>query len=401
MRLRDTFRSAIRSLRGNRLRTALTALGTIIGVASVVIVLAVGEGARASVEDRIRSMGTNLLTVRPGAASFGPVQTGSVETLSLADAEAIARVPGVAAVAPEIAGSAQIRHLEENTTAQVLGVTASYFEVKSLDVASGLGLGVLDDATRARVVVLGANVADDLFGSDNPLGERVQIRGIAFRVIGVLAEVGDAGFSSPDDVVLVPLSTHAGTLFGSDHLTTLSLRAMSEDDTAAVVERTTALLRARHALRDDEEDDFSVRSQSEILRTMSSITGTLTALLGSIALVSLVVGGIGIMNIMLASVTERTREIGVRMAVGARRSDILSQFLLEAVIVSLGGGVAGLALGTCVAFAIAQLGGWTTIVPLYGVALALGVSVVVGVVFGAAPARRAASLDPVEALRQE
>lgn len=402
MRILEIARSALRSLRGNRLRTGLTALGTIIGVASVVIVLAVGEGARASVEARIRALGTNLLTVRPGAGGFGPVRSGTVETLTLADAEAIRRLPGVRAVSPELSGSAQIRRLTENTNASVTGVTPDYFTVKDLEVASGLAVTPMDDTTHARVAVLGVNVVEDLFGEDaNPLGETIQIRGIAFRVVGVLEEVGDAGFSSPDDVVLVPYSVHAGVLFGNDKPSMLSVQVADESQNDATIERMTSILRLRHELRADEDDDFSIRSQAEMRQVMSSVTGTLTALLGAVALVSLVVGGIGIMNIMLASVHERTREIGVRMAVGARRRDILLQFLFEAVIVSLGGGLAGVVLGVAGSTAVATFAGWTTVVPLYGVVLSLGVSIVVGVVFGVGPARRAASLDPVEALRSE
>ncbi len=401
MRLRDAVASAIQSLRGNRMRTALTALGTVIGVASVVIVLAMGEGAQASVADRVRALGTNILTVRPGAGGFGPVRTGSVETLTLTDAEAIARLPGVRAVSPEASGSAQLRYLGANTSASVVGVTDAYFVVRTLDIASGLGISSMDDASRARVVVLGSNVASDLFGATSPLGERVQIRGIAFRVVGVLAQVGDAGFISPDDQVYVPLSVHTGALFGGTSLSQISVAIQREDQAAEVTARIASLLRLRHALRDDQDDDFSVRSQTEMLKTMSAITGTLTALLSAVALVSLVVGGIGIMNIMLASVTERTREIGVRMAVGARRRDVLVQFLLESVVVSLAGGLAGTLLGVLGAMAIARFGGWSMIVPTYGVVLALGVSALVGVIFGVGPARRAASLDPVEALRQE
>jgi putative ABC transport system permease protein len=401
MRAVEVARSALRSLRSNRLRTGLTALGTIIGVASVVIVLSVGEGARVSVEERIRALGTNLLTVRPGAGGFGPVRVGTVNTLTLEDARAIAELPGVRAVAPQILGSAQVRHLTENVSAQVVGVTEAYFAVKGLDIASGLGITEMDDATRARVAVLGTNVARDLFVGQSPLGETVQIRGIAFRVIGVLAAVGDAGWESPDDVVIVPLATHSGVLFGVDTPSMVNVQVVDESANDRTIARITALLRLRHALREDEDDDFSVRSQTEMREAMSSITGTLTALLGAVALVSLVVGGIGIMNIMLASVQERTREIGVRMAVGARRRDILVQFLLEAVVVSLVGGLTGVVVGVACAAAIASFGGWTTVVPLYGVALALFVSVLVGVVFGVGPARRAAALDPVEALRAE
>lgn len=397
----QVLRTALRSLRGNRVRTALTALGTIIGVASVVVVLAVGEGASADVEGRIRSMGTNLLTIRPGTGGFGPVRSGSVQTLTLKDAEALAGISGVVAVAPEVDGMAQIRHLTENTNAKVIGVTGTYLGIRNLEIASGLSFDVVDLQQRRRIAILGANVAQDLFADESPVGQRIQIRGVPFRVVGALTAVGESGFGSADDNVLVPLSTHQGVLFGQDHLSSIGLQVEHEDLTDAVQARIEQLLRLRHRLRSDQEDDFFVRSQTEMLKTMSAITGTLTALLGAVALVSLIVGGIGIMNIMLASVRERTREIGVRMAVGARRRDILLQFLAEAVVVSLGGGLVGLMLGLGGARAVAHFAGWSVVVPPYAVALALGVSLTVGVVFGVAPARRAAQLDPVEALRTE
>ncbi len=401
MLIRETVRTAVRSLAQNRMRTALTALGMIIGVGSVVAVLAVGEGAQASVAGRIRALGTNLLYVRPAFGRAGAVRTGSTETLTRADADAIAELPGVAAVAPEVNGSAQIRFLENNQTASVYGVTAAYLEVRTLEVASGLGFDEVDDQQRRRVAILGANVAGDLFGGREPLGQRVQIQGIAFRVIGVLAPKGDAGFLSPDDMVLVPLSTHQGVLFGQDHLSAISIQVADESMAASLQERISQLLRLRHRLRPDQDSDFDVRSQTEMLQTFGAITSTFTVLLGGVAAVSLLVGGIGIMNIMLVSVRERTREIGVRMAVGARRRDILLQFLVEAIVVSLFGGLIGIALGYLAALLIARLGGWDTIVPLYAVALSLTVSVVIGLVFGVGPARRAAHLDPVEALRQE
>lgn len=401
MLIRETIRTAIRSLAQNRMRTSLTALGMVIGVAAVVAVLAVGEGAQSSVEGRIRALGTNLLYVRPSFGRSGGVRSGRVETLTRADARAIASLPGVSAVAPEVSGSAQIRHREVNQNASVLGVTPAYLSVRALEVSAGLGFDAADDVQRRRVAIIGANVATDLFGHEQPLGARIQILGISFRVIGVLAAKGDAGYSSPDDTVLVPLGTHQGVLFGQDHLTSISVQATNEGEALVVQERIEQLLRLRHRLRADEEDDFSVRSQTEMLETFGAITSTFTVLLGGVAAVSLLVGGIGIMNIMLVSVRERTREIGVRMAVGARRRDILLQFLVEAVVVSLFGGLVGLALGYLLALLIARFGGWETVVPLYAVVMSIGVSVGVGLVFGVGPARRAARLDPVEALRHE
>jgi putative ABC transport system permease protein len=401
MVIRETMRTAWRSLASNRLRTALTALGMVIGVAAVVAVLAIGEGARASVEGRIRSLGSNLMMVRPGAGHQGPVRSGSVETLTRQDAAALGTLEGVSAVSPEASGSAQVRYRENNLSSSIAGVTPAYFTIRSLDIEQGLGLTLLDEQQNRRVAVIGVNVADTLFGRQSALGARVQIRGLTFRVVGVLAAKGDQAASSPDDLVLVPLSTHQNALFGKSFLSTISAQLADEKEVADVQARIENLLRLRHHLRPDQDSDFNVRSQTEMLQTMGEITGTFTTLLGSVAAVSLLVGGIGIMNIMLVSVRERTREIGVRMAVGARRRDVLLQFLVEAVVVSISGGIVGVGLGYLAAYAIARIGGWDTVVPMYSVVLSLGVSVAIGLVFGVGPARRAAHLDPVEALRQE
>jgi putative ABC transport system permease protein len=397
----ETVRTAVRALWSNKLRTALTTLGMIIGVSAVVTMLALGEGARASVEGHIRSMGSNLLSISPGAPMRGPVRTGSVNTMTTDDAEAIAELPGVIAVAPESMGSAQVRYLEQNMSSTVIGTTPAYIAARSFEVASGDCFTENDIHGRRRVAVIGSNVAETLFGNLSPLGERIQIKGISFRVVGVLEEKGDQGFMNPDDQILVPLSTHQGVLFGLDYLSSISVQVESEDAMDGVQAEIERLLRLRHRIREGADDDFHVRSQTEMLETMNQVTGTFTALLGGVAAVSLLVGGIGIMNIMLVSVRERTREIGLRLAVGARRRDILLQFLVESVIVSLAGGLAGLGLGYAAAEVVAQLAGWDTVVRLYSVVLSLATSFGIGVVFGVGPARRAALMDPVEALRQE
>jgi putative ABC transport system permease protein len=401
MLIRETAKSAWRSLASSRLRTLLTMLGMIIGTGAVVAVLGIGEGAKSSVEGRIRSLGSNLLMVRPSfVAGGGGLRSGQAQTLTPGDAEALLALDGVAAVAPEMSASAQLRYLSKNQTASVVGVTPAYFDVRALPVQSGVGLSDLDEQRRSRVVVLGASLAQELYGAASPLGTRLQINGAAFRVLGVLAAKG-AGMGSPDDSVFVPLSSHESVLFGRDYLSTISLQLDSEEHAAAVVAQSEQLLRLRHRLRSEQPSDFEVRSQAEMLETMGEIMGTFTMLLGSVAAVSLIVGGIGIMNIMLVSVRERTREIGVRMAVGARRGDILRQFLFEAVAVSLAGGAIGVGLGYGAAQLLARFGQWQTIVPPYAIALALGVSFVIGIAFGVGPARRAARLDPVEALRFE
>ncbi len=401
MMIGETVRTAWRSLSSNRMRTALTGLGMVIGVAAVVAVLSVGEGAKDQVEGRIRSLGSNLLTVRPESGRSGGVRSGSVQTLTLGDAEALRQIPGVLAVSPEVGGNAQVRYREQNQSAQIMGVMPDYLQVRALELGQGLGFTELDIRERQRVAIIGTRIAETLFPNESPLGQRMQIKGIAFRVIGVLAEKGDSGFTSPDEMVLVPITTHQGVLFGQDRVSSIGIAVMTEEEMAAVQAATAQLLRLRHELRDDEEDDFQIRSQTEMLATLGAITGTFTALLGSVAAVSLLVGGIGIMNIMLVSVRERTREIGVRMAVGARRRDVLLQFLVESVVVSLFGGLLGLGLGFGAAALIAKLGGWPTIVPSYAIMLSLCVSIAVGLLFGVGPARRAARMDPVEALRQE
>jgi putative ABC transport system permease protein len=400
MHLGETAKSAWRSLASNRLRTLLTMLGMIIGTGAVVAVLGIGEGARSSIEGRIRSLGSNLLTVKPATAKSGNVRSGTVKTLTRKDAEALEALDGIAAVAPESSGNAQLRYLEKNLSASVVGVTAPYFEVKAITVGSGVGLNESDEAERARVVLIGSNVQTQLYSGTSALGTRLSINGSAFRVVGVLAEKG-SGMGSPDDSVFVPLSTHETALFGQNYVSTINLQLKSEDASPQVMAQIEQVLRLRHRLGEAQANDFEIRSQAEMLETMSQVTGTFTTLLGSVAAVSLIVGGIGIMNIMLVSVRERTREIGVRMAVGARRGDILRQFLVEAVVVSLAGGLLGVGLGYGAAMLLARFGQWSTVVPSYAVGLALGVSVLIGVVFGVGPARSAAKLDPVEALRFE
>ncbi|MBL8786591.1 MAG: ABC transporter permease [Deltaproteobacteria bacterium] len=401
MMILETVRTAWRSLTSNRVRTALTGLGMVIGVAAVVAVLSVGEGAQSQVEGRIRSLGSNLLTVRPEVNRSGAVRSGTVQTLTLEDAEALRVIPGVAAVSPEVSGNAQVRYREQNQSASIMGVMPDYLQVRALEVAQGLSFTDDDIRERSRNAILGATVAKSLFPGESALGQRFQIKGIGFRVIGLLAEKGDSGFSSPDELVLIPITTHQGVVFGSDRVSSVGIAVQTESEMDAVQAASAQLLRLRHGLRDDEDDDVQIRSQTEMLATLSSVTGTFTALLGSVAAVSLLVGGIGIMNIMLVSVRERTREIGVRMAVGARRRDILLQFLVESIVVSLFGGLLGLGIGYGGAALIAKLGGWSTIVPSYAIAMSLGVSIAIGLLFGVGPARRAARLDPVEALRQE
>jgi putative ABC transport system permease protein len=401
MLLWDILRSAVRSLLANRLRTFLTMLGVVIGVGAVVAMIALGEGARANVERSIMSMGTNLLFVRPGAPQRTPVRSGSVETLTPEDAEAAAVTPGIVAGAPEVSRGAQVKYYAANTNSSIMGTTPEYFSVRAFTFVEGEPFTEPDVIAQRRVAVLGSGVADELFGGMSPVGERIQIKGVSFTVVGLLASKGEAGWFNPDNQIVIPITTAQKALFGIDHLTGLSLQLEPNAEMEPIVGELERLLRERHRIREGAENDFEIRTQAEMVQRMGEITGTLTALMGGVAAVSLLVGGIGIMNIMLVSVRERTREIGVRKAVGARRRDILLQFLIEAVLVSVTGGVIGIAVGYGIAAAIARFGGWETMVPAYAVALSVATSVGIGILFGVWPAREAARLDPVEALRYE
>ncbi len=395
MKTRRVIRTAFRSLSGSPLRTALTALGVVIGVAAVVAVIAIGEGARHSAEANIRALGTNLLTVTPdGTPRRRP-------PLSDEDALSLEGLPGVTAVAYEIYYEGLVSYEGESGTHSVVGVGGDYFTIRAIDIARGVALFPDDERDRARVAVIGANVAHSLFGERNPVGERIQIRGTGFRVVGVMAPKGEIGGPSPDDIVIVPAATHRSVIANRFGTMTVIVKIVDDTQSDAVKGRIESLLRLRHGLADGTRDDFKVRSQAALLEALNESADVFTALLGAVAAVSLVVGGIGIMNIMLVSVRERTREIGVRIAIGARRSDVLKQFLVESMVVAFGGGAVGVLLGFVSAYAMARAGGWDMIVPPYAILLGCFVSITVGLVFGVGPARHASRLDPVDALRQE
>ncbi|MCG3184329.1 MAG: Macrolide export ATP-binding/permease protein MacB [Planctomycetes bacterium] len=400
MSLWQTLSAALRALLSNKLRTALTMLGIVIGVAAVVTMLSLGEGARESIEGRISSMGANNLSVRPGQRRQGPVRSGAVQTLENEDAEALRVISGVVRVAPMATGGAQAKYLSANLNTTVIGTTPEYFAINNLELQRGQALSTGHIDGRRRVAVLGSEVALQLFGNLDPVGKRIQLKGLGFEVIGVLAAVGSS-FVSPDDQTFIPISTHQATVFGQDYLTGIAVEVEGEDWVEPVQADIERILRQRHRLLPGDESDFNVMSTKEMLETVSEVTTTFTAFLAAVAAVSLLVGGIGIMNIMLVSVRERTREIGVRMAVGARRRDVLLQFLIEAVVVSMIGGVAGGVFGIVGGVLLA---GWAQVefvLPAYAVVLALAVSFFTGVMFGVWPARHAAGLDPVEALRFE
>jgi putative ABC transport system permease protein len=413
--LSETLSVALNSLAANKLRTLLTALGVIIGVAAVVALMAIGRGSQEAITARITANGANLLTVRPGAANQpGGVggQIGSAQTLTTEDAEALANpqnVPDANLVSPEYNGNGQLVAGSQNTNARLTGVVPAYLPIHNLSMAEGDFVSDEHVASNANVIVLGANIATRLFPDGDALGQTIRVNRQSFKVIGVLAAKGGSGFGSMDDGVIVPLSTAQRKLFGgraiqggATLLSTIVVQAKDETSVSAALEQISATLRECHDLPlSGEGDDFSVINQQDILESVVQTTQTLTLFLGAIAAISLLVGGIGIMNIMLVSVRERTREIGLRKALGARESDILTQFLLEALIISLVGALIGLTLGVLIAMAV-NLSGLITTAPSVGAAaLAVGFAMAIGLFFGIAPARSAARLDPIDALRYE
>jgi putative ABC transport system permease protein len=392
----ELLRLALSRLRTSRLRAALTMLGVIIGVASVVALVGVGQGTTANITSRLNALGTNLLTISPARQS-----SSSTTTLTLDDADAIAKVNGVAAVAPEVSTSATVTRGTTTTTTTIVGTTEAYASVRAYDVWQGTFLTTPAVDLALRVAVLGATTADDLGLTSSDLGSTVEIGGIPFQVIGILQPKGGAGFQDPDDEVVVPVATVQKYFVGGDSVRTIGVSTTDAANQDTVSADITTLLRDRHELAATDEDDFNVFNQTQLLDAANSITATLALLLGGIASISLVVGGIGIMNIMLVSVRERTREIGIRKAVGARGRDILAQFLVEALTLSLLGGLIGIAVGLLVSAGIGRFAGWGFTFSPTTVGVAVLFSLAVGVVFGVWPARQAARLDPIAALRYE
>jgi putative ABC transport system permease protein len=395
-------REGLQSLSYNKLRSALTILGVIIGVGAVIVMVSIGEGAKRKVARNIQGLGTNLLVIRPELDRKGPVRAAAVQTLTLEDALAIgSEVDDAAAVAPEAGGQGQAKYLSKNWNTTILGTNERYLDVNNFRVREGRALEGDDVSGVRKVAVLGATPARELFGDASPLGQTIKVRGVNFDVVGVLEAKGQSGYRDPDDQILVPVTTAQKRLFGQPSLRAINVQVRTEDAMDRAEARIGALLRTRHRLQDGAPDDFNVRNQKEILATMSEVGDTFTALLAAVAAVSMLVGGIGIMNIMLVSVTERTREIGIRKAIGARQRDILFQFLVESVVLSLVGGLLGIALGVGASAIVGAGGTWETSIVGSSIALAFGVAVATGVVFGLYPARKASKLDPIVALRYE
>jgi putative ABC transport system permease protein len=403
-------RVALRALAINKLRSALTMLGIVIGVAAVIVMIAVGAGAQARVEEQIRALGSNLLLVMPGATTAGGVRMGfgSSSTLSEDDVLAINREIPEALAAPALRGSAQVIWGNANWSTQIYGITPEYLDVRQWPLASGRSFEPTEVAGAGKVCLIGSTVAKQLFGTSDPLDQTIRIKRVPFTIIGVLETKGQSLMGTDqDDVILMPLATARTRVIGSANAAkqrsvgTIWVKVADGVEAGTVEGQVRALLRQRHRLQAGADDDFSLRNLAEVMAAQEASSRVLALLLAAVASVSLLVGGIGIMNIMLVSVTERTREIGLRMAVGARTRDILGQFLVEAVTLSLIGGLVGVALGMGGAMAIATFAGWRVLLSPAAVGLAVAFAFVIGVFFGFYPARKAARLNPVEALRFE
>lgn len=402
---RDIVQETFWSLSANKVRSGLTILGIVIGIASVITMVSIGQGAQSSIASSIQSIGSNLIIVSPGAQRGSNVSAGrgSSQTLTVDDANAIKMdIQGIKAVAPEVSRRYQMTAKGTNTNTQVVGTVPDYLIVRNVAVDSGTFITDNQVRTSNKVVVLGPTVRDDLFGvGANPIGQTIRIKNVDFEVIGVTLAKGGSGFSNPDDSVYVPLTAAQHFLSGDTFVSSISIAASDSSTIASVQQEVNDLLMKRHTISDPQLADFSLMNQADIIATASSITGTFTILLASIAGISLLVGGIGIMNMMLTTVTERTREIGLRKAVGIRKEYILWQFLSEAVALTFFGGVTGVLLGWIASLLVSQFAGLATAVALSSVLLAFGVSAGVGIIFGFYPARRAANLVPMEALRYE
>lgn len=397
-----TLKLALRSLLANKLRSILSMLGIIIGVGAVIALLAVGAGAQKRVLDQVTALGSNLIMIMPGQFKFGGVRSGAVETLKPEDAEAIlAQVPEVRQMSPVARGNGQFKHYNSNKQSSIMGVTPTYIQIRNFQIEKGRSFTLSEIEQRAKVAVLGADTAKELFGESTPLNEKIKINGLGFRVVGVLKPKGTQGPFSFDDQALVPYTTAMHRLLGVKYLSEIDLQIDEGADQAKVQGKLERLLRGRHKIRDGKDDDFHVRNMAEMVEAVTSVTRTFSLLLGSVAAISLVVGGIGIMSIMLVTVTERTREIGIRKAIGADDRDILIQFLLESILMSTLGGLMGIAVGVGAAAGSTLVSGFSAIVEPLSVLLALSFAVCVGVFFGFYPARRAALLDPIEALSYE
>ena len=403
----DILQETYTALSSNKVRSGLTMLGIVIGISSVIAMVSIGQGAQGTIQSSIQSIGSNLVLVMPGAQRGPGSQVssgrGSSRTLTQEDADAIAKEITLAkAVAPELSARYQVTAKGTNTNTSVVGTNSSYPSVRNVEIDQGSFISDQNLKSLSKVAVLGPTTRDDLFGSSsNAVGQTIKIKGADYKVIGITKAKGGSGFGSQDDMVFIPLTSAQKFLAGDDYVTTISVQAADASSMSTIQQQITDLLLNRHKIKNAQLADFNIMNQADIVATASSVTNTFTILLAAVAGISLVVGGIGIMNMMLTTVTERTKEIGLRKAIGAKRHDINLQFLTEAVMLTFIGGLIGVFLGWSVSFGISYFGILQTQVSISSILLAFGVSAVIGIVFGYYPARRAASLNPIEALRYE
>ena len=402
MLILDLFKMALRSLLANTMRTFLTTLGMIIGVASVISMISIGEGARQQTLSTIAKFGTNIITIKPGRKKTRHVSSDSVETLILSDAEAIEEhIPLITGVAAQVYRSAQLKYGNKNTNTTVRGTGQKYLQLANFTLNRGRFFNDEEVRTIRRVTVLGSTVTKNLFGDINPIGKEIKVDGNNYLVIGATEQKGALSWFDPDDQIFIPVTTAQKRLFGIDNIQSIDVQAEKIEDLEIIKKDIDSLLRIRHGIRESEDSDFHVQNSSQWLNSWGDAAKTFTYLLGGIAAISLLVGGIGIMNIMLVSITERTKEFGIRIAIGAKKSEIMEQFLNESVLISFIGGGLGIILGILISRTVSRIGGWDTIVSTQSIMLAFGFSVVVGIFFGFYPARKAANLNPIDALRYE
>jgi putative ABC transport system permease protein len=405
MKAQDLLQETITALNSNKARSGLTILGIVIGIGSVIAMVSIGQGASGQIQSSIEGLGSNLLTILPGVVQPGrgivSSGRGAAQTLKNEDIEVLKQIAGVAYVSPELQRRFQIVAPNgNNTNSTVIGVYPEYQQVRNVLPEQGSFIADSQVRSMGRVAVLGPTVAEDLFADSDPIGKTIRINGVNFKVIGVLQTKGSAGFFDPDDTVFVPLTTMQKILAGVDYLSQIAISVESKDLMSQVQENAASALAGKHRV-DPQNPDFSIMSQADISSALTQVTDTFTIFLAAVAGISLLVGGIGIMNMMLTTVTERTREIGLRKAIGAKKKDISMQFLTEAVMLTFLGGIAGVMLGWILAALVSQFTGIATQVSLQAILLAFGVSAAIGIIFGYYPARRAASLNPIEALRYE